>query len=57
MKMIPGGGSEVEGELIEVLELSVQEFKDYINQPSIQSPPEILFAAFWFFHNKPEHCS
>ncbi|XP_015518308.1 uridine diphosphate glucose pyrophosphatase NUDT14 [Neodiprion pinetum] len=57
MRVNSGGGSEVEGELIEVVELSVNEFKEYINRPSIQSPPEVLFAASWFFHNKPEHCS
>lgn len=57
MRVNFGGGSELEGELIEVVEMSVEEFKEYINRPSIQSPPEILFAAFWFFHNKPEHCS
>ncbi|XP_012258892.1 uridine diphosphate glucose pyrophosphatase NUDT14-like [Athalia rosae] len=57
MRVNPGGGSEVEGELIEVVELSPQEFKEYINRPSIPSPPETLAAAFWFFHNKPEYCS
>ncbi|XP_017879821.1 uridine diphosphate glucose pyrophosphatase-like [Ceratina calcarata] len=53
----PGGGAASEGELIEVVELSIPEVKEYINSEEVQSPPSLLYGITWFLLNKPEHCS
>lgn len=55
--VILGGGSEAEGELIEVVELSIPELKDYIKSDEVTSPSSFLFGISWFLLNKPEHCS
>ncbi|KAH0947042.1 hypothetical protein HN011_001254 [Eciton burchellii] len=57
MQVFPGGGNETEGELIEIVELSIPEIKDYIKSKKIQSPSSFLFGISWFLLNKPEHCS
>ncbi|XP_053985364.1 uridine diphosphate glucose pyrophosphatase NUDT14-like [Hylaeus volcanicus] len=57
MHTLPGGGSASEGELIEVVELSVPEVKKYIDSEEVQSPPSFLYGVTWFLINKPEHCS
>lgn len=55
--VIIGGGSEAEGELIEVVEFSIPELKDYMNSGEVTSPSSFLFGISWFLVNKPEHCS
>lgn len=55
--VILGGGSEAEGELIEVVEFSIPEMKDYINSQEVTSPSSFLFGITWFLLNKLEHCS
>ncbi|XP_032682136.1 uridine diphosphate glucose pyrophosphatase NUDT14-like [Odontomachus brunneus] len=57
MLIHPGGGSEAEGELIEVVEFSIPELKDYMNSEEVTSPSSFLFGISWFLVNKPEHCS
>ncbi|XP_043272725.1 uridine diphosphate glucose pyrophosphatase NUDT14-like [Venturia canescens] len=57
MHVHPGGGAEEEDELIEVVDMSVRELKNYIESDEVQSPPGFLFAAHWFLSNKKEHCS
>ncbi|KAL0102677.1 hypothetical protein PUN28_018173 [Cardiocondyla obscurior] len=56
MQIHPGGGDEAEGELIEVVELSVPELKDYIRSKKVQSPSSFLYGVSWFLLNKPEYC-
>lgn len=53
----PGGGDESEGEVIEVVELSIPELKDYVKSKEVQSPSSFLFGVSWFLLNKPEYCS
>nr|XP_033192718.1 uridine diphosphate glucose pyrophosphatase NUDT14-like [Bombus vancouverensis nearcticus] len=53
----PGGGAASEGELIEVVELSIPEVKEYINSKEVQSPPCLLYGVTWFLANKSQHCS
>ncbi|XP_006616549.1 uridine diphosphate glucose pyrophosphatase NUDT14-like [Apis dorsata] len=53
----PGGGSAAEGELIEIVELSIPEVKEYINSEEVQSPPCLLYGITWFLANKHEYCS
>lgn len=52
MQTHPGGGAESEGELIEVVEMSIQEVKDYINSGDVQSPVSFLYGVTWFLTNK-----
>jgi hypothetical protein len=47
-----GGGNADEGERIEVVELSIQEARDYVSSPVVNSPAEFLFGLQWFFVNK-----
>lgn len=54
---IKGGGAASEGELIEVVELSIPEVKQYISSEEVESPPCLLYGVTWFLANKPEHCS
>lgn len=44
-----GGGNSEEGERLEVVEMSVDEVRQYMSQMSINSPPGFLFAIYWFF--------
>ncbi|XP_031833814.1 uridine diphosphate glucose pyrophosphatase NUDT14 isoform X2 [Nomia melanderi] len=57
MQTHPGGGAASEGELIEVVEMSIPEVKQYINSEKVQSPPSFMYGVTWFLLNKPEHCS
>ncbi|XP_029174313.1 uridine diphosphate glucose pyrophosphatase-like [Nylanderia fulva] len=56
MHIHPGGGAESEGELIEIVELSIPELKDYISSKEVQSPSSFLFGVSWFLFNKSEYC-
>ncbi|KZC06530.1 PREDICTED: uridine diphosphate glucose pyrophosphatase-like [Dufourea novaeangliae] len=57
MHIHPGGGAASEGELIEVVDMSIPEVKEYIDSEELQSPPSFLYGFTWFLLNKPEHCS
>lgn len=52
----PGGGAASEGELIELVELSIPEVKEYINSEEVESPPCLLYGITWFLANKYKHC-
>lgn len=51
-KPMKGGGAESEGELIEVVEMSIKEANDYISSKDVQSPPAFLFGVLWFLTSK-----
>lgn len=51
MHIHPGGGAESEGELIEVVEMSVEKAKEYITGEEVQSPSSFLFGISWFLYN------
>ncbi|XP_047366017.1 uridine diphosphate glucose pyrophosphatase NUDT14-like [Vespa velutina] len=55
MHIYPGGGAESEGELIELVEMNVEEAKEYINSGEVQSPSSFLFGISWFLSNKHGH--
>ena len=57
MRIYPGGGAASEGELIEVVELSVPEVREYMYSEEVQGPPSLVCGISWFLANKPEHCS
>nr|CAD7405877.1 unnamed protein product [Timema poppensis] len=52
MKIGSGGGNPKEGELIEVVEMSISEATSYMAQDEVKSPGGFMFALMWFFHNK-----
>ncbi|XP_058792233.1 uridine diphosphate glucose pyrophosphatase NUDT14-like [Phymastichus coffea] len=52
MNTHPGGGAEEEGELIEIVEMSIDEVKEYVNSEEVQSPPCFLNGIAWFLANK-----
>lgn len=52
MKIHPGGGDESEGELIEVVEMTIPEAKAYISSEEVLSPPAFLYGVTWFLANK-----
>ncbi|XP_011496306.1 PREDICTED: uridine diphosphate glucose pyrophosphatase-like [Ceratosolen solmsi marchali] len=52
MNIHPGGGLESEGELIEIIEMSVEEVRNYINSEEVQSPASFLNGVSWFLINK-----
>ncbi|KYN21642.1 PREDICTED: uridine diphosphate glucose pyrophosphatase-like [Trachymyrmex cornetzi] len=56
MKIHPGGGDESEGEVIEVVELSIPELKDYMRTKEVLSPSSFLHGVSWFLLNKSEYC-
>ncbi|KYQ58146.1 Uridine diphosphate glucose pyrophosphatase [Trachymyrmex zeteki] len=56
MKIHPGGGDESEGEVIEVVELSIPELKDYMRTKEVPSPSSFLHGVSWFLLNKSEYC-
>ena len=45
----PGGGNPDEGELIEVVERTFEEVRQYVTQPEVLSPPGFMFTVYWFF--------
>ncbi|KAJ8679062.1 hypothetical protein QAD02_014849 [Eretmocerus hayati] len=52
MNIHSGGGADAEGELIEIVEMSIDEVKNYINCDEVQSPPCFLNGVSWFLLNK-----
>ncbi|KAA0186719.1 hypothetical protein HAZT_HAZT007852 [Hyalella azteca] len=51
-KVAAGGGLAAEGELIEVVEMSIEEARQLLKQKAVQSPGEFLFGLMWFLANK-----
>ncbi|KAG0712896.1 Uridine diphosphate glucose pyrophosphatase [Chionoecetes opilio] len=52
MKVSEGGGLEEEGELIDVVEMSVPEVKDFLSKPEVLAPAGFLYAISWFLLHK-----
>lgn len=50
MKVGDGGG--VHDEIIDVVEMTVEQVKEYMSQKHIISPPSFLFGVQWFLLNK-----
>jgi hypothetical protein len=50
--VISGGGNMEEGELIEVVEMTIPQITDYVNQEYMQSPGDFAFAITWFLNNR-----
>ncbi|KAK0076330.1 hypothetical protein PV325_005572 [Microctonus aethiopoides] len=57
MRIHPGGGTEDEGELIEVVEMSAQEANNYISCGDVKSPPSFLYGVLWFLTSKKDRYS
>lgn len=51
-----GGGLVEEGELIEVVEMTVAEVKEYMSADRVNSPSGFLFAVTWFLANRMDAC-
>ena len=47
-----GGGLECEGEMIDVVEMTLNEVESYLNQKIIKSPMFTVFGLTWFLTNK-----
>jgi UDP-sugar diphosphatase len=52
MRKGPGGGLAHEGEFIEVIELSVDEVKTFVDSKNVKCPPWTLYGVMWFLTNK-----
>lgn len=52
MKVSSGGGNSEEGELIDVVEMSIAEVETFLSQKSVPSPGGFLFGLQWFFNKK-----
>ena len=52
MKKTKGGGVAEEGELIEVVEMSVKEAKEFVKQEESNTTPSTLYGISWFLLNK-----
>lgn len=44
-----GGGLAEEGEVIEVVELTIPETKQLLDEEVFNAPPEFLYALMWAF--------
>ncbi|XP_011500311.1 PREDICTED: uridine diphosphate glucose pyrophosphatase-like [Ceratosolen solmsi marchali] len=44
--------AQSKGELIEVIEMSINEVNNYITSDEVESPPSLLNAVYWFLINK-----
>lgn len=48
MKNHPGDSNDE----VEIVEMSVPEVKNYVQQKVIKSPQNVLFGIYWFLYNK-----
>lgn len=48
MKNHPGDASDE----VEIVEMSVPEVKNYVQQKSVKSPQNVLFGIYWFLYSK-----
>ena len=51
-KVSEGGGVAEEGELIKVVEMTVEEAKDYLKKEEVNSPIGLLYGLQWYLSNK-----
>ena len=47
-----GGGLEVEGEMIQVVELTVEEVEELLRRDTVDSPVGLLYGVTWYLQNK-----
>jgi len=52
MKISEGGGNPEEGEMLELVERSPVEMKEFVEQGEQRCPVGLLFAVNWFLNNK-----
>ena len=52
MKCGSGGGLAEEGELIEVVEMTVEEVKKLLAEPEVSATPVALYGLMWFLAHK-----
>ena len=52
MKSGSGGGLAEEGELIEVVEMTVEEVKKLLAEPEVNATPVALYGLMWFLTHK-----
>jgi len=52
MKVHDGGGLEDEGELIDVVEMTIPQMQEYITQDQVPSPGGFLYGMYWFLAHK-----
>ena len=51
-KVSSGGGLEEEGEMIDIVEMSPLDAKQYINKKDVQSEAAFIIGLNWFFEKK-----
>ena len=47
-----GGGLAEEGELIEVVEMSIEEVENFVKKTDVVTTPHTLYGIMWFLANK-----
>lgn len=52
MKSGDGGGLEEEGEMIDVVEMSVEEARSFLRKQTLNSSPLTLYGLYWFLANR-----
>ncbi|XP_075222941.1 uridine diphosphate glucose pyrophosphatase NUDT14-like [Lycorma delicatula] len=52
MKTEQGGGNPDEDEYIEIVELTIEQAKTFLEQDTVSSPGGFLFGLLWFFQTK-----
>lgn len=50
MRVNVGGG--VDDEMIDIVEMSVEDVKQYISQEHVRSPPSFMFCMYWFLYTR-----
>ena len=51
-KIGSGGGLVEEGEMIDVVEMTVEQVKDYLTKETVNSPVGLLYALQWYLSNR-----
>ena len=51
-KIGSGGGLVEEGEMIDVVEMTVDQVKDYLTRETVNSPVGLLYALQWYLSNR-----
>ena len=51
-KISSGGGLEEEGEMIEVIEMSIDEIKSYLDKNELKTNGRNLTGLYWFLARK-----
>ena len=54
-KIGSGGGLVEEGEMIDVVEMTVDQVKEYLSKETVNSPAGLLYALQWYLTNRLPH--